>query len=310
MRRLLAIALAAGPLVARAVQTPPSGVVLFNDSTTAFVINAADCASTTQTVNLTWTVKPDTAFSDVNGTFQVFVSNQDRGTTSPYCYTPLDNNGTILSKQIITDLAAPTAIMTTLRAVKTSDLASVTAQSACASAPGTPDASAYVCVQWLDSSKAVKGYAKGTATLVLNAPLAPTISNVAPGNDALYVTVAAGVYGGTGTDTSAAADGFRAVATAADLVPHSASRTGAGEIRIDGLVNGTLYTVTAYAHSAVGNEGPVSTFGTQVAPQPAADAWKVYELNGGRDSGGCQSGGAGLSALLGAIALLRLGRRS
>lgn len=305
MRRLLAIALAAGPLAASAL-TPNAGQVLFNDSAQQFVINADACAST-QTVDLTWQVKPDVSFLDLGGTFNVYAASLDRSST-PYCWTDADP-GTATVKVLKTGIAAPAAIYSGKLTGPVSDLVGVTAQSGCASGSFT----AYVCVQWLDSTGAVKGYAKGTAKVELDRPNPPTVTLARPDDRSLYAWVSA-------ASTGEPAETFRARAVVAGtLAPvYESPETPLGEkAKIEGLTNGTDYYVSAVAYSKYGNASDPSPDYREGDPAPTAirptrvlDFWEYYRDGGGRDSGGCQSGAAGLVALVGAAALLRLRRRS
>jgi len=67
--------------------------------------------------------------------------------------------------------------------------------------------------------------------------------------------------------------------------------------RFTGLANGTYYAVSVIALSAVGNPSDASTAAYE-RPQPVDDFWRHYKNQGGREEGGCGSGGAGLLALL------------
>jgi len=279
MRRLLAILLASGPLVAAAL-TPDAGVVLFDDSTDKFVINAEACASTTREVSLKWQVKPDASFT-TGGKFNVFVASKDFGATSPYCYTPSDTGVNVRPVTLAgnPDIEAPTASYDALK-VLTSDLASVTGGAACDAGTFTT----YVCVQWLDSGGNVKGYAKGTASVELDGPPAPTVdSDVGIGDTRLKVTITPAA----GTPATAK---FRAKATNASdaLDVHLSALTPVdGTAVIEGLTNDVGYNLTAIPYSAVGNPGDESDppIGPYI-PKDVLDAWELYVIAGGRDSGG------------------------
>jgi hypothetical protein len=301
MRWLPILLLAAAPGLAASQTVPAAGQVVFSPNAT---IGQAECASTTDTVGITWQVKPDSTFT-TGGTYSVYVSNQDRGSTSPYCYTDADNGaGTVVAKVLVSSIDASSATVTSAVALKTADLASVTAQVGCASGSFP----AYVCVQWRDASSSVTGYAKGTVTLQLNGPAKPSVTAVTPGDGALNVTVAAG----TGSTVAAVQYQAKAVAVdpAADGTTHYSPKSGSTRVRVAGLTNGVPYTVTALAFSSEGNASPESdAWGTAVAPVHVADGWEYYQLKGGRDDGGCAAGGAGALALLAAAALLRLRRR-
>ncbi|MGB8930114.1 MAG: hypothetical protein WCC48_02560, partial [Anaeromyxobacteraceae bacterium] len=281
MRRLLAILLLMPPAAAFSQTT---GAIVFSPDA---AISKAECdaAATTQ-LGLTWIVTLDTGvvFSS-NGEFRIYAS--DTQPTGNYCAVGTTGVGQIGTVSSPTSVIQSTPVMVSL-----SDMLTATGFD-CVSG----DKTIYVCVHWWSSSlSADKGYARGTVKLSMAAPVAPTVTRVQAGNGALYVTLAAG----TATSSSAAAATFAAKAVAADGIVHLGSTSSSTDVRIGGLVNGTPYTVTGYAYSAEGNQSPESAaWGTQVAPQPDSNAWEVYGQDGGRDSGGCQSGGAGLLALLG-----------
>jgi hypothetical protein len=306
MRRSLTLTLLlAAPLLASA-QT--AGQITFSPDAS---INRSECSSTTSTVNLSWNVQVDSGYTfATGGVFRVYAANQDRS-SNPWCYTEAESGtGTVVAKRLIaTDITASSALESTLHAVKTADLASVTAGSSCTSGTYT----AYVCVQWIDSTSVVRGYAKGTVSITLDGPNAPTVTAVSPGEEALNVTIEAASSG-------TAAEDFQARAIAMDLAQDGATHLSdwdaGGSVRISGLVNGVPYNVSARARSSDGNESAWSDPPyapadlAEVTPIPILDAREAYDHFGGRDSGGCQAGGAGLAALLGAAALLRLRRRS
>lgn len=296
MRRLLPLLLAAGPLLARAQTPTAQGSVAFAPDST---VNRAECSTSSATMNLEWWVKPDATFT-TGGVFRVYAASADFGTASPYCYTSTTSSVTV--KQLVaSDISASAQLMTTPVSVSTADLASVTAQVGCASGSYT----VYVCVQWLDSTSTVKGYAKGTVTLTLDGPDKPSVTDVQAGDQALHVTLAA-------ASTGIAVAEYRAKAVSTvDGSVHFSSWGASNAVRVDGLVNGTPYVVTGFTRSAIQNESPESdAFPTNVAPRHVQDAFEHYRAEGGRDSGGCDTGGAGLLALLGAASLLTLRRRA
>jgi hypothetical protein len=303
MRRLLACLVAIGPLAAAAQTFPSAGAIGFSPNR---AINRAECASATTTVGVNWQILPDSGHIVSGGFFRVFASNTDLG-SSPWCNTT--TAGSIVSKRLIaSDLAATSAIETTYHSVLTSDIASVTGTTCGTSGTFT----ATVCVQWLDATAAVRGYAKGTVTIVLDGPPAPTVTAVSPGEKALNVTI---------TETAGTPDAVEFKARATSTVDGSVHDSGwvagtsGADIRVEGLVNGHKYTVSAFARSDIENESTksadyVPTNDWQVTPQSVRDFWDQYEAANGRDAGGCQAGAAGLLALLGAASLLRLRRRS
>lgn len=301
-RQLLAALLAASaPLLAAGQTLPTLGQILFSPDA---VISAEECSSSATTVGLTWWIQPDSGFTVTSGVFRVYASNQDRSGT-PYCFTEADNgSGTIKAKRLIsTDITATSDLETVAHPVATSDIASV-ATTGCATGTFT----AYVCVQWLVGD-VVRGYAKGTVSVKLDGPAKPVIGSVEIGDTRLNVRVKA-------STATPVATHFRAKAVA-DTDPtdlHLSPLTAVtDEATIGGLTNGVPYRVTAFAYTAEGNPSAESTWvagDPLYTPRPIIDAWERYQALGGVDSGGCQAGAAGLLALLGGAALLRLRRRS
>lgn len=297
MRRLLAIVLAAGPLAAAGQTT---GLVTFSPDAT---INASECASTsTATLQLAWTTTVVGSVFTSGGSYAVYASNTDASTTAPFCPTA---STTISVKKLATD---PTTIDASLQVVPSVNVNTSAVVDAAGMQACTADGSQiYVCVQWTNAAGTISGYAKGSLTLKVAAPAAPTVDLVWPGDKALVVDLTDN--GGAATATT-----WRAKAVNegdANDVHYSSWGNIKTGIRIDGLQNGVGYTVTAFARSDALNESPESSpYGVAVKPQPVLDAWGGYKAAGGRDTGGCDSGPAGLLAFLGAASLLGIRRRS
>jgi hypothetical protein len=315
MRRLLAIVLAAAPLVAGAQTTPTMGTVV----ATPAVINAAQCAVTytDKSQSLLWFIQLEDSATwpfKTGGEYKFFASNDPHDGTNPFCYT--SNVGTtIFAGKIVTD---PSPYPATVQAPTTPLTGSPSLLPALAGFDCSANATINVCVLWYPAvgDATPRGFAKGTIQLKISAPGKPTVTAVRSGNEALYVvaTTPAGA-----APTSEAATEWRAKAVARNLLldggTHYSSRVGVvsgvgSEAKISGLINGVDYDVTAYSYSVDDNESPASDSVGPYSPMPAADAWEVYQKNRGRDSGGCQSGAAGLAALAGVAALLRIRRRS
>jgi hypothetical protein len=299
MRPFLALLLAAGPVAAAAqTVTPALGQVLFDDSSTYTVSRAKCDLGAGQTIGLTWQLQLEAGtwvLSD--GKVEVWAtSNANAG--SNYC--PTTGAGTALIATVTSPTSATQLTPVVVNVKQLLDAAVYTCDAA--------DKPIYVCAQWWSTTgSAYKGWARGTIDLKVAGPNAPSITRIAPGNGALEVTIAKDAAG-------VAATKFKAVAVLDPVDPASPKHwsneiLAEGDARIEGLVNGLTYTVTAYAWSADGNESPASD---PVAgmPQETSDLWKYYRNAGGRETGGCQAGGAGLAALLGALALGRLRRRS
>jgi hypothetical protein len=321
MRRLLAIAIAlvAAPHTAGA-QT--AGTIFFNAASTSPTINAAQCnGAQTDTIALTWTIQLESgALFATGGEYRIYASTGDPGNVSPFCYTP-DSVGQTAG-------LVPTSPSTPDATIITSS-ASVTASSLVAAvkaAPGydcTADKTIVVCALWFAASGDLpgshKGYAKGQVLLKAAAPVKPVVTKVRAGDRALYATMAPG----TRATGDAEATEFKAKAVADLKVCPTCGTTAylspmtplGGEARIDGLTNNVQYIVTAFAYSAEGNESKESDAYTpldpgEVTPRPVRNFWGQYNFDGGRDTGGCDAGPAGLLALLGAAATLRLRRRT
>jgi hypothetical protein len=303
MRRLLAIVLAAAPLFAGA-QT--SGQILFDSNTTA-TLNRTQCQ--TDTMKVDFLLKEQTIGAFVSGTGQVDVYSASADKTDavfPPCHYVGDGTTGATVGAI---LASPISNPTSLLGTASGPIATLANRAGfdCT----TADQTIYVCAVYRATAGATPvAYAKGTVTLKVTAPGKPTVTSVTPGDGAL--SVSATTPDGSSGGTAVPAVAWRAKAVAADGVPHFSAKVAVDALaRIGGLVNGVPYTVTAFSYSANDNESLESDpFGSAVAPQPTANAWEVYKLDGGRDTGGCQSGGAGLGALLGAAALLGIRRRS
>jgi hypothetical protein len=306
MRRLLAVALLAGPLLARA-QT--AGTIVFSPDAR---INKTECSAgnTTDEIALAWTITaPDVAhpFRTIpTGEYRVFASASDHDSTRPYCNVTKTGGA---SSEVTTNPTPLTATSSTMSGVvvKTAALAAA-AEKDCSA-----DSTIYVCVLWYEDSgdpdASPYGYAKGTITLKVAAPEKPSVTAVTAGDGALYVKASAPT---TGEDpvTWRAKAVDAATSTCVTGTRYSSKVAVGSTARIGGLTNGCPYDVTAYAYSTDGNESPESDPWAGATPQPVEDDWKHYVTEGGRDDGGCQAGAAGLLALLGALGLARLRRRA
>jgi hypothetical protein len=319
MRRLLALLLLTSP---SAALSQAAGQIFFGGSITSPVINAAQCAvsNTSDSLSLTWTISLENSatWPFVNaGRYQVFAASADQGIANPFCYTA--NGATWTAGPVTTSPATPVATLASSSAT--------VLKSALASSAGfncTVDTTINVCVLWFRSTDSgdttPRGFAKGTVQLKVVPPDAPVVDTVQPGGESLTIWVKTPA---TMTSTVVAST-FRARAVGPDSVEHfsdsvAASGTTPVRARIDGLVDGVPYTVTAFASSAEGNQSVVSdcyrlpagaASCTTVAPRPVQDAWEFYKAADGRDSGGCDAGPAGIVALLGAVTLLRIRRRA
>lgn len=292
MRRLLALLVAALPAAA-AAQT--EGQMLF-DAKADFVINQTACEGSGE-VGLTWWAAEETDgdFADYTGQYDIYAGPADKTDAFPYCVVDEQYR---LTEETITDPAS--LKVTTPVKVSISELVTKAGYGDCTADTKT----VYVCVVWKNEAGAVKAYAKGDVELKTAAPAAPSVASVSPGEEALYVTIEAAATG------TVAAAKFRAAAFNGYTTYYSPWESD-GRVRIGGLTNGVRYTVWAVARSEEGNVSADSLpFGPSDATMPVSvlDGWEAYKQSG-QDSGGCQAGGAGLLALLGAAALLRIRRR-
>lgn len=303
MRRLLALLVAALPAAAAA----QSAGQMYFDAKADFVINQAACAGT-GTVGLTWLAKEETAgdFAAYTGKYDLYAGPTDKTDAFPYCVLDDARRLTVTDPEMIDpfSLGVTAPVEVSISALVTAAGYSCTSE----------DKTLYVCVVWTNEAGAVKAYAKGDVALKVAPPEVPTVVSVSPGEEALYVRVAE-TAGTVETDEVQVRVEAGGEVHDSDWAVYLDSPV---EVRVGGLRNGVGYTVTARARSAEENVsawsdcyGATATDPTcvTVAPVPVMDGWEAYQLAGGRDAGGCGPGGAGLLALLGAGALLRIRRR-
>jgi Synergist-CTERM protein sorting domain-containing protein len=169
----------------------------------------------------------------------------------------------------------------------------------------------FVCV--FANGTTANAIATGSVKLDLTSAPAPVLTSVSPGDGSLQVTWRLGTGTGDG-GTAGSADRFT-INYAPSATPTSIKQltiTGGGlSGRITGLTNGVEYTVTVTALTIGGNASEPSTALTGT-PHVVNDFWRQYQLEGGRETGGCATGAAGLTALLALTPLLlrRKRRRS
>lgn len=253
--------------------------------------NRADCASTTtlSTWNLVTTITP-------------VVANGDKwrlgaATTTNGCTT---SGG--LPAGVYQDVTA-TGATQSITSVPVNTMATTAGISSCTQAI---DQEINLCVYYLPggSTSGWQLAAQGNFNFQMAIPPKPTISGVAPGDSQLGVTVVPG----TVTATETATKSVTYTVTCTPPAGGTASTGGpgnSGTIVCSGLTNGTAYTVTAAGLSAAGNPGPVSDTvqaGPNTTPLPFSGFWDLYKGDGGVETGGCGTGGAG--ALAPALALL------
>lgn len=303
MRRiLLVLALATAPALAAA---QAEGVV---QGRTNNLINRQMCQGTAG-LELLWTTKLISGSFAAAGQYRVYASNQKRtpaagDTDQRTCFRPGDTGQTGLLTVEVTTFDAVN--LSERRTVAAADMAKLAAGvgADCASTANTP---VYLCVLWHDAGGTYRGYANGDFTLTAAAPPTPTNVRVRPGENALNVSWT------EDDSTSVDAVEYRVEAITddpRDSRPGEAHTTtvASATARVSGLVNGVAYRVVVIAISDAENESAPSA---EVIGIPAftEDFWEWYDGRGGVEQGGCATGAAGLLALVGAAALLRLRRR-
>jgi hypothetical protein len=282
--RATLLALLAAPALASA-QT--AGTITFDPAT---YVNLDACTGGTD-VTLDWTVLLESgATFSTSWTYRVYSSSSaPSGETGAPKYCA---DGAV---QVGSDIDA-----TNIRQSETviaTDLATA-AGFTCGTAT---EPTLYVCVHLYDDASTRQGSATGSLKLQLLAPDVPGAPAVTPGNTRLYASWSA-------VTSSPAATQYRVQASTGGTVASTATTTGTSAT-LGGLSNGVTYQVEVRSVSAGGNvSGPSpATDGTPVASD---DFWEHYVSAGGQEEGGCTTGGgAGLLALLGALALRAAGRR-
>ncbi len=167
----------------------------------------------------------------------------------------------------------------------------------------------YFCIDYIPSSGAsVTAAVTGNMTLDLAKPPPPVVNTPTPGDGALTISWAAGTGDSTTSGTSSTYDVV--VTNQADSTDTRTVTVANTSTRVGGLVNGQTYNVTVYAFSAGDNQSDASNV-VQGTPVPVADFWRLYKAAGGKELGGCSTGGTGAAALLGIVPfVVRRRRRS
>jgi MYXO-CTERM domain-containing protein len=271
-------------------------------------INLDECLNP-RVITLRWLIQTyETNFSVANlpgGRFIVYVNDQSTTTgvnTGPCATVNGDKNVAALH-------AGPvgSAITESLQDPSlgydfdTSAIATMAGQGLC----NTPGTDIMVCVQAKDSSGNNIGEARVKLTVETTSPGAPLNPLASGGNEALNVS-----WGDPNSSTSAKSYVIDAapIGTIIDPTPHHFSPpVTTTDYRLGGLVNGQEYEVSVFSYSEAFNPSVAST--TTGTPVPTLDFWNNYKAQGGRDSGGCASGPAGLLALAAVGGILALARR-
>jgi hypothetical protein len=266
----------------------------------------ADCAagSTTHPLTLNWTVA--TAPSGTNQIYEVRASqNLD---------TSCASGNVVTGAGAITATSATQSFPPVGTLLHPLDLLTQVSGLTSCPAAGT-NTTIYLCVRLCTvacTAPVSGGVATGNILFQNGPPAIPVISVIKPADGALWV------YWSPGTGGSVAAASYTVSAAAVNSIQDVFTHEQAGitdtSYRLGGLNNGVKYSVTVKAISVGGNASDPST-AIEGTPQPVDGFWEIYQGAGGREQGGCggPAGAAsllGLAALLGAMRLQRLRRRS
>jgi hypothetical protein len=249
-----------------------------------------DCNNqSTLAVQLGWVLAPTGGALGTNDTYRITATTADAA-------CPSTTSGT-------TNLVAarPTSSGTTY----STTLGAILAAAGAATCTGDADVTVFVCVALArDGATTTEVSVRNSFKLQFKPPLAPTNLVVTPGNNALNVSWTAP---DSTNDPAAVEYRVRVVSTdPRDTTPRETT-IGGTSVRIGGLVNGVVYTVTVVALSEGGNESPPVT--DTEAPVPVDDFFTHYRAEGGLEEGGCAGGPAGPLSLLALGALVRAFRR-
>jgi uncharacterized protein (TIGR03382 family) len=247
--------------------------------------NRAECRSTTSTAN--WNIAATGVTIATGDKWRLATASATGcGTTVPTTFI-VDQIATGATQSITGVFVAP---MATGAGVTNCDQAS--------------DVQAVLCAYYLPGGlvPTVIQVVQGTFNFQLAIPPAPNITGVSAGDSQLSVSVTPG----TTTATETATTGVTYTVTCTPPAGGTAiTRDGsAGNITCSGLTNGVAYTVTATGNSTAGNVGATTSATGSFTPLPFLGFWEVYKADGGVETGGCGTGGAG--AIAPALALLGL----
>jgi uncharacterized protein (TIGR03382 family) len=303
MRRALLLAALGLPAVALGQIAAPSGAVIevnnFNVEVTNSYINAAHCADT-DPLDVEWNIIRLNTALPVDGTYRIYASNEAPATSGDganFCPEQDVTSGTTRADLVTSD-AATVAVQQL--DVSGSALAAA-AEKTCGT--GGEDAIVFVCVHLYDDDGVTRrGFASGKFQIQVRAPNPPTGASAGPGDTRINVSWTPSATGGG----AATADSYTAEARLpGSTTAVSSASTNGNSVTIENLVNGTTYDVVVYAFSVGGNRSAEVSAGT-ATPAEVDDFWETYRGEGGRETGGCASGGAaGILAVAGVLAALR-----
>jgi hypothetical protein len=255
------------------------------------IINLAECQNTTvDRLSFSWTLTEAQAVD-------LYASN------TANCPQPSNNN----NSNAHTGSFATNVQSTIFNGGRTAaDLLAI-AQIVCPGSSGT----LFICA--FPTGTQLTPVATASVTLDLSVPPPPISVTASPGDGALEVNWAqgSGTAGANQTGTPTSYNIFFATSDAeVATTQQHISVTGGGttHARINGLVNGTQYSVQVTALTVGSNESDRSAISHGI-PERVNDFWRIYTADGGREQGGCALGAPGLLALLGVPLALRMWRR-
>lgn len=309
MRRLLLVAVAAGLPALAAAQTAGQLTGVTNN-----LIGTQQCLGEAS-LEVRWAMAPLPNNGGVSGTgtVRIFASNKARTATTDdprTCVLATDttNDATIKTHEVTQ--FDDVAIASNQQTIEAGDLAAMATALGLDCNTETTATPIYMCALAYvnDQTASHLGYANGQFTLNTRKPPPVTDVRVESAENALRVRWTEATTGENATE-------FRVEAVTADTrdgtpgVPHRV-RTNGSPVMVEGLVNLVEYDVTVVAISAAGTESdPAPAPAAKGTPRPTDDFWDWYERHGGVEQGGCASGAAGVLALVGAAALVRVRRR-
>jgi Synergist-CTERM protein sorting domain-containing protein len=254
-------------------------------------IGRADCPATTTDVTVTFLPLVTGTFTAGQDKYRFFASTSACSSTVP-------SSGSIAGDRFANE--------TTVQTLKVSPDALRSALAIAVTCDSADDVAYYVCVYLVNTIGGIVGTASSgnTQSFQLAVPPAPVITNVAPANSALDVTVTKGTT--TAAEKADTNITFQVVASATGQTTVTTGQQNGPSIRVGGLANNVEYTVVAYAYSSADNQSAVSTAATGT-PLPFESFWEQYQGANGQEQGGC-GGGAGALSLL-ALLPLALRRR-
>jgi hypothetical protein len=332
-RHLLGLALLLAPAlgIATPLTMPPTGQIVFDEDSDQSFINSLQCQGLSQDadklyttsvdVNLTWQLSlTDSSTSTTTtfvpgGKYYLFVTSRLPDTGILSCTTPATGGTAITAQPVVTPLGDSTGLlhvptdtnpMTTKLAVSRQNIATAflaIAGTTCAANPTQP--TVYLCLEWFTTGSpptTPQGRALGQMTFdVVGPSTAPVLNAPIPVGDTRLAPSWTGITGETSPS-------YIAIATSPSGAKLASGVTTNTSATIDHLTNNVAYDVTVRAFDQAGNIGPASS-AVSATPLPVDDFWDTYQKAGGRETGGCGTGAAGLLGLLGAAAGLLVARR-